>query len=157
MSTTHQIIMKVGGSISCFGSGYIIQDVLRNQDKRSTSIYHRIMVGLSTMDILLSFFAFFLGTWPLPNDYSSFPWAIGNMQSCVAAAFIGAVGYICSPMYNCSLALFYLLQLKYNWSDRKMKKAEKWFHIVPCSFALLYSISALCTDTFGPSPSGFCG
>jgi len=156
MSTTHQIIMKVGGSISCFGSGYIIQDVLRNQDKRSTSIYHRIMVGLSTMDILLSFFAFFLGTWPLPKD-ASFLWAAGNMQSCEAVGFIAGVGYVGSPMYNCSLASFYLLQLKYNWPDHKMKKVEKWFHIVPCSLALVYSITALCTNTFGPSPSGFCG
>jgi len=108
------------------------------------------------MDILLSLFAFVLGTWALPKE-SPILWAVGNMASCEAAAFIAGVGYIGSPLYNCSLVSYYLLLLKYNWPDHKMKKVEKWFHIVPCSLALVYSITALCTNTFGPSPSGFCG
>jgi len=150
-----QIIYKVGGTISCLGSGYIIQDVLRNPDKRSKSIYHRIMLGLSTMDIFFTFFAFVLGSWPMPKG--SFPWAVGSIASCDVVAFIVAVGQLGSPLYNCSLASFYSLQLKCNWTDRKMKKAEKWFHIVPCAFAFLFCVVALCTKSLGPTPSGLCG
>ena len=82
--------------------------------------------------------------------------AVGNMTSCEATAFIGGFGYIGSPLYNCSLATYYSLQLKYNWQDRRMERIQKWFHIVPCSIALLYCTTALCTKTFGPS-DGFCG
>ena len=148
-----QIIWKVTGSISCIGSGYIIQDVLRHPDRRSKSVYHRIMLGLSAMDIFLSFFYYVLGSWPMPKD--SYLWAMGNMATCDAAGFIGIFGFIGSPLYNCSLATYYSLQLKYNWQDHRMKKIEKWFHIVPCSIALLYCTIGLCTKTFGPG-IGFC-
>ena len=130
-----QIVFKVGGFISCIGSGYIIQDVIRHPNKRSKSVYHRIMVGLSAMDIFYSFFAFVLGSWPMPKG--SWLWAMGNMATCDAAAVIGSFGFIGSPLYNCSLATYYSLQLKYNWQDHRIKKIEKWFHIVPVSYTHL--------------------
>ena len=130
-----QIVAKVGGVISCIGSGYIIQDVLRHPDRRSKSVYHRIMVGLSVMDIFSSIFMFFLGSWPMPKG--SYLWAVGNMASCDAAAFISQFGYIGSPLYNCSLATYYSLQLKYNWQDHRMKRIQKWFHTVPRSIPML--------------------
>ena len=149
-----QYALKIGGTISCIGSGYIIQDVLRNPDKRNKSIYHRIMVGLSTMDILVSFFLFILGSWPMPKG--SYLWAVGNLATCDAAAFIGVIGYTGSPLYTCSLATFYSLQLKYNWPDHKMKAAEKWFHIIPWSIAISYVTIGLSTRSLGPN-EGFCG
>ena len=148
-----QIIFKVVGSISCLGSGYIIQDVLRHPDKRSKSVYHRIMVGLSAMDIFYSFSWYVLGSWPMPKG--SWLWAAGNMASCDAAAFIGTFGYIGSSLYNCSLATYYSLQLKYNWQDHRIKRIQKWFHIVPCSISLLLCTIALCTKTIGPY-EGYC-
>jgi len=147
-------IYKVTGSISCIGSGYIIQDVLRHPDKRSKSVYHRIMVGLSIMDILFSFFLFVLGSWPMPKG--SRLWAVGNMATCDAVAFLGVFGFIGSPLYNCSLATYYSLQLKYNWQDHRIKRIEKWFHIVPCSVALLICTVALSTGSLGPW-NGYCG
>ncbi len=157
MSTLiRQIILRVNGTISCIGSVYIIQDVLRHPDKRSKSIYHRIMIGLSTMDILLSFFAHILSSWPMPRG--TYLWAIGTLATCDAAAFISTIGFTGSPLYNCSLASFYALQLKYNWTDGRMKRAEKWFHIVPWSISVLLSILLLCTKSLGPTPNiGMCG
>ncbi len=150
-----ELLAKVGGTISCVGSGYIIQDVLRHPARRSKSIYHRIMVGLSTMDILFSFFKCFLGSWPLPQE-SNYLWAVGTMASCEAVAFIGLVGFLGSHLYTCSLASYYSLQLKYNWTDHRIKKAEKWFHIVPWSLSILVCTAALCAKTLGPAPPGFC-
>lgn len=151
---SQQIISKIGGSISCIGSIYIIQDVLRSPDRRSKSIYHRLMIGLSTMDILLSFFQYVLSSWPMPRE--SYLWAVGNMASCTTVAFIDRVGHFGSPLYNCSLASFYSLRLKYNWPDHRMKKAEKWFHVVPCSISVLISIIQLCIKSLGPSFAGVC-
>ena len=143
-----QIAVKIGGSLSCAGSAYILQDVLRNPNKRTKSIYHRIMLGLSTMDILSSFFFFIIGSWAMPEG--SWIWAVGNIFTCDIVAFLGFIGHLGSPLYNCSLATFYLLQLKYGWSERKMKAIEKWLHIVPCSGALAGSMFILVTKMFGP-------
>ncbi len=154
MSVFRQILLKLGGSISCIGSGYIIQDVLSDPHKRSKSIYHRIMVGLSTMDVLYSFFTCFLGSWPIPRG--SYLWAAGNLAFCDAVAFIGVIGYIGSPLYNCSLDSYYSLQLKYNWPDSRIKKIEKWFHIFPWSVSILFCIIMLCTKSLGASDAGFC-
>ena len=150
-----QIIYKIGGTLSCLGSGYIIQDVFRNTPRGEKNVYQRIMVGLSIMDIFSSFFGFVLGSWPMPKD-TDYIWAIGNWASCDVAAFIGILGYTGSSLYNCSLATYYSLKLKYNWQDHRMKRIQKWFHIVPCSIALLYSTTAICTKTFGPD-NGYCG
>ncbi len=92
----------------------------------------------------------------MPKE-SSYLWAVGNMSSCDAAAFLGRTGYYGSPLYGCSLASYYSLQLKYNWPDHKMKRTEKWFHIVPWAITLVFCITELSTKRFGPSPGGFCG
>ncbi len=149
-----QIIFKINGSISFLGSGYIIQDVLRNPHKRSRSIYHRIMVGLSATDILFSLFTHVLSSWVMPKG--SFVWAVGSVASCDIAGFLGRIGAVGSPLYNCSLATYFSLQIKYKLSDARMEKAEKWFHIVPWSISLLFNIIVLCAKSCGPSP-GFCG
>ena len=148
-----QITYKTLGTISCLGSGYILQDVLRNPDKRTKSIYHRIMVGLSTMDILSSVFFFVLGSWSMPKG--SWLWAAGNIITCDIASFLGGMGYMGSPLYNCSLVTYYLLQIKYNWSDQRIKVIEKWFHIVP--WLITISLSGLIAVTKASGPfSGFC-
>ncbi len=106
------------------------------------------------MDISLSLPAHILSSWPMPRG--SYLWAVGTATSCEIAAFFSMVGYVGSPLYNCSLASFYTLRLKYNWSDSRMKKAEKWFHIVPWSISVVLSIILLCTKSYGPSV-GYCG
>ena len=143
-----QIINKVGGLLSCIGSGYIVQDVLRSPFRRTQSIYHRTMLGLSTTDIMSSFFTFILGSWPMPTG--AYRWAAGNMVTCDIAAFIGLTGTMGSMIYNCSLATYYVLQLKYNLSDRRMRAIEKWLHIVPLSVALMFSITILSAKMLGP-------
>eukprot|EP00957_Ditylum_brightwellii_P107590 8208621-Ditylum_brightwellii.AAC.1 len=42
--------------------------------------------------------------------------------------------------YNGSLALYYLLLIKYSWPSRRLRKIEKWFHIVPFVSGLLFMI-----------------
>ncbi len=62
---TTVIAPKISAGLSIVGSAYIVQDVLRNPNKRTKSIYHRLMVGLSIADILVSFFFWFLTSWPV--------------------------------------------------------------------------------------------
>ena len=69
-------------------------------------------------------------------------YAAGNTATCNFQGFLLqlAVG---APMYNCSLSLYYLLMIKYNWSETQLVRIERWVHVfiltvtIGTSFALL--------------------
>ena len=141
---------KISGTLSVVGSSYIIQDVLRDPQKRK-KFSARIMLGLSVMDVLSSFSAYILTSWPRPAG--SMPWAIGTVETCDASAFFTTIGFFGVPLYNCSLVSYYLVQLDYGWPDRKINAIEKWFHIVPWSVGILFAIAGVATKSFGPFQS----
>lgn len=142
------IIPKITGFLSMIGSGYIIQDVLRNPHKRTKSIYHRLMLGLSISDTIYSFSAFVLTSWPMPRDY--FIMAAGTVATCDASAFFTSIGMFVTPLYNCSLVTYYLLQLKHNWADQRIRNVEKWLHLGPWLIGLGVAFAGLATKAFGP-------
>jgi hypothetical protein len=141
------ILQRTMGTISLVGSSYVIQDVLQNKQKRNHT-FHRLMVGLSTSDILSSFFVHMLSTTPLPKGYHVF--AVGNVATCDAQGFIMFLCFFTTTLYNCSLATYYLVQLKYNWSERRIKTLEKRLHIVPWSVGLIIAIVGLVLKLYGP-------
>ena len=53
------ITLKISSALSILGSSYVVQDVLRDPQKRNESTYHRIMLGLSCSDMIVSFFGYF--------------------------------------------------------------------------------------------------
>ncbi|KAL7527093.1 hypothetical protein ACHAXR_001797, partial [Thalassiosira sp. AJA248-18] len=77
------------------------------------------MVGLSIFDLAGSA-AYALTSLPLPAEdyiYGS----QGNMATCKAQGFFIQLGTISSYM-NVSLAVYYLLVIKYSWSENRIKK-----------------------------------
>ena len=142
------ILPKITGALSALGSAYIIQDVLRDPRKRKEGIFHRLMLGLSVMDFLFSFFSYVLSTWPMPKGYLKY--AVGTVGTCDAVGFFQALTIFSIPLYVSSLATFFLIRLKLNWIDQRIKAVEKWFHIVPWSVGLVTGILGLATKSFGP-------
>lgn len=145
--TVKIIIGKISALLSISGSSYVIQDVIRDPDKRRESTYHRLMFGLSCSDILYSFI-WFLGTWAMPKGSNLF--AVGSNESCVAVGFIHYTSSLSTPLYNCSLATFYLMKLRFNWVKRKIKAVEKWLHILSWTVCLIVGIAAAASSTLGP-------
>jgi hypothetical protein len=140
------IVQRFMGTISLIGSSYVIQDVLRNERKRNHT-FHRLMVGLSAADILSSFFVHILSTAAIPKGYQVF--AVGNLATCDAQGFINRMCCFVTILYNCSLATYYLVQLKYNWINRRIKALEKWLHIVPWSVGLVMAVVGLALKSYG--------
>ena len=138
---------KITGSISAVCSVYVIVDVLRNPKKRKESVYHRVMVGLSASDIIVSI-TWTVSTWLMPAGH--FPSSIGTLRSCDAIGFLNLLSNISTPMYNCSLATFYLYQLKKNLPQSEMKRKEKWLHIIPWVSGVIPAIFGLATNLYGP-------
>mmetsp|Transcript_31206 Transcript_31206/g.35881 ORF Transcript_31206/g.35881 Transcript_31206/m.35881 type:complete len:382 (+) Transcript_31206:252-1397(+) len=147
------ILPKITGTMSTIGSSYIIYDVAKSLTKRENP-FNRIMLGMSIADLFSSFFVYFLSSWPIPKGYNIY--AAGNIRTCDAQGFLGHIGLISNPLYNCSLATFLLLIFKFGWSDERIKAMEKWFHIVPWISGIVYSSIALALKTFVPVVQ-FCG
>jgi len=65
----------------------------------------------------------------MPKDYLIF--AVGTVGTCDVSGFIATIGVYGTPLYNCTLTTYFLIQIKYNWNISRIKHVEKWFHIVP--------------------------
>ena len=142
------IVGKITSFVSLLGCIYVLQDILRDPHKRKESVYHRTMIGVSISDFLVAF-GFFLGTWVMPSENI---YSYGNAATCNTTGFFIVLGTILSPFYNCSLATYYLLQLKYSsWAQQKMKETEKWLHIVPCLLSSIHPFATIFVENgFGP-------
>lgn len=130
---------SIAGAISVLGSGYVIQDVLKNDEKRNHT-FHRLMVGMSSIDIISSCCVHVISTMPYPK---------GTIVACDAIGFINTFCNFGTPLYMCSLASYYLVQLKYNWVNQRIKALEKWLHIVPWSVGLVNATFGLLMKAYG--------
>jgi hypothetical protein len=136
---------------SVVGSSLIIRDVIEKRKNRSDALTtrHRLMVGMSVCDILSSS-AWFLTSWPVPEDLRFAVWNVGTTQTCSAQGFFVQLG-IGTVLYNACLALYYLLVIRYGWkSDYIAKRVESWMHFVAVGFALSTSVAGLALDFFNP-------
>lgn len=79
------ILGAISGSLSILGSSIIVYRVYKN--RKNTSPYDRIMLGLSLCDIVSSF-AFGLGPSLLPSVTSTRSWAKGNVTTCNFLGFL---------------------------------------------------------------------
>ena len=142
---------KTCGLLSISGSAYIIQDVLRSPKRRKDSFYHPLMLGLSVMDLILSFFLHFLTTWPIPRTGWVENYAFGTVATCDFAGFFSTIGTYGGPLYNCSLSTYFLLELKYTWTKSKIQRVHKWMHVLPWACGIILAFAALAANTLGPT------
>lgn len=138
------MIPKIAGFCSMMGSGYIVYDIIRRHRKKST--YHRIMLGLSLADIIMSF-GLFTSTWPMPRDTPDVWGAVGTMASCATIGFLEQAG-VGAVLYSASLSTYYLLRIRCGWNETQLKRVEPWFHAVPITIALATMVAGIPLDLY---------
>lgn len=119
------IVPKFTSAISIPCSCFIIYEVIQDHKRKRATAIKRALLGMSCIDVLASS-AWFLSTWAVPES-SGFAFARGNMASCNYQGFLLqlAVG---APLYNSSLALFYLLMIKNRWTTAHFDKSKiEWY------------------------------
>ena len=149
------IIPKATSSLSIIGSVYILQHVCRSR-KRRARCYHRLLLGMSAMDVVSSLKSF-LSTWILPRETGAWG-AVGTVGTCTAAGFFGQGSSIASPLYNGSLALFYLLTVRYGWQDDasgaygggRFATIEPFMHGVPLVFGWSTAVAGIPLTLYNP-------
>jgi len=120
-------------------SAFIIVDVMREK-KRRQKLFGQLMVGLSIFDLIGSA-SYALTSLPLPREDYIFG-SLGNEASCTAQGFFIQVGTISSYM-NVSLAVYYLLIIKYSWSEHRIKKWRVWLFSCPILVGAAFAFAGI--------------
>ena len=144
----YSIVQMTSASTSLLASASLMFMIFRSHKKLSTPL-HRLLLGLSISDFISSLTLSFASTLS-PTD--SIGWnSSGNMTLCRTQAFIHSCSQNASPLYNCSLCIYYLIEIKYTSLQEYLPKIEICLHIIPVLVPLIFSSIILSIDEFQPS------
>ena len=148
---TSVLIGALGSTLSIVGSCIIIYLVFQRKGvtRDVEQIYHRIILGLSIMDIIVSVGSL-LSPFLIRNDVN-LPLGIGNARTCEMTGFF-ITFFVGSCLYNSCLSLYYVLTIKFGISNYTLsRKYEPWIHIILFIIPLAFSIAGIVTDAFNPN------
>lgn len=144
------LVPRISGSISAVSSSLIIYLIFRSKAKLTT-IYHRIMFGMSVADVMAST-AMALTTLPMPTNDDPI-WVgqpifweeqtkLGNVQTCAVQGFAFYSGINIMFAYNGSLCGYYACAIAFRLQEEQIRKRiEPWIHGVPLIIGLAPAIS----------------
>lgn len=138
-----ELTPKVTASLSIPGSLFILVETWLDSRRLGTSPMQRALAGMSVIDVLSSA-AWFLSTWAAPKDSGAL-YASGNQASCRFQGFLLQVA-IGAPMYNGALIFYYLLTIKYQWTNEQLIKIEPYVHIIIWLWCIGTSVWVLVLD-----------
>lgn len=131
------ILPKCTGSVSMICSAFLIQHLVRSPGQLS-KMTNRLLLGLSSTDMLYTFIMPFLSSWMVPRDlvdaYGD-PINVfmntGNVHTCTMQGTIDQFASKASWMYNAELAFAYLIAIRVHMGDKKLERFEPLFHATP--------------------------
>ena len=147
------IIHAISGSISAISSSLIIFIIVRSSRRLKFS-YHRIMLGMSIMDILESLMMT-ITSLPMPKDmvYTQFKGFIGNNVTCQAQAAIVNGAGLGTFTYNGALSLYYFCLIVLQMKDDKVSKyVEPFLHICCIGSAISLGTLGILGRFYNPMP-----
>ena len=143
------IVPKITAFPSIVSATFIAQHILRHPKRRSR-VYHRLMLGMSLMDVICATKSF-VSTWPVPEEALYVVGNVGTMETCAAAGFLGQGSCLSSSVYNATLTLYFLLTIRFGWKEERTKKKLEWFlHLLPLTLGWSTAIAALLLDLMNP-------
>lgn len=149
-SPVQQVALALGPKFSAFlsilGSSWIILEVTRDK-KKQAMVYHRLLLGLSCLDVLISS-AWFLSTWPVPEEVEGLHGNVGNEYTCIIQGFMIQLK-AGNPFYNSWLALYFVAVVRLGWSETQLRKVEPFLHLSSFAMAVGTSTSSLLLGLYG--------
>ena len=140
------IVMRVSSSLTLIGAAYIIQDILKDATRRKAT-KDRIILVMSICDALTAILDGIPNNMVAPRE-SGIPGAIGNSTTCTISGFSAEWLFNSSAAYNVTLAICYLLIVRYEWPDARLGKLEPYFLSLPMVYSLSFSIPGLVYQTY---------
>ena len=137
---------------SCIIIGEIVQDSKAIGGVSSVGAISRILLFMSMGDIFSSL-AWFMGAWVVPRDYKPMFYrghASGSERTCRFQGFILQFGLLLSLLFSASLAIFYLLLVKYKWTKKRLISVVTPLSIFVLLAGLGSAVSLLVLDLYHP-------
>eukprot|EP00551_Chaetoceros_affinis_P006606 CAMPEP_0203667292 /NCGR_PEP_ID=MMETSP0090-20130426/4157_1 /ASSEMBLY_ACC=CAM_ASM_001088 /TAXON_ID=426623 /ORGANISM="Chaetoceros affinis, Strain CCMP159" /LENGTH=677 /DNA_ID=CAMNT_0050531411 /DNA_START=32 /DNA_END=2065 /DNA_ORIENTATION=+ len=153
-----EIAPRITGSLSVVSSALIIVLVLRSSTRLS-STYHRIMVGLSTTDIICST-AMALTHLPFPrpglspcvDQYSYQGLRLGNTQTCTAQGFFLVFGQLSTYAYNAALSIYFACAIYFKLKKKTIQnRVEPVLHLVAVVVPFSLALTPLADENYNPT------
>lgn len=154
LSDSQEIILAVlqvcSSILSLIGSCMIVFKILRSLSrKQTTTPYDRIILGLSTCDIVSSC-TYMVGPFLLPSETSQRIFALGNDRTCNQLGFLTQLSGLWAVWYNCILSFYYLLTVRFSVKRKEFRrKYELWFHLSGAIFFPTTAITGYFGDWYG--------
>jgi hypothetical protein len=88
--TSMHILLKIGGAISCISSFLLARHILKKKKTwADISLTSLMLVGISVINMIGSFFGYFMGGWMMgESDFVQSSLLSGNQQTCTAQGFL---------------------------------------------------------------------
>ena len=138
------LIPKFSSTLAVLGSLWICIEVVTdntpNRPKRNHP-YHRLLFAMSVYDILEGVWNF-ASTWPIPRGSPGIAWAYGTTATCSAQGFFETISSAV-PLYNAMLSLYYLLVIKYGYTDKALRV---WVEPSMHTIAFIWAFGTACSS-----------
>ena len=148
-SKTALLMANFTGSIVTVSSFIMIIVIYRSAFGLST-VYHRIMMGVFTTELVGSLAKSF-GTIPMPTDqmYPFHGSTLGTLRTCEIQGFFTVLGKTAPSMYFCGLCVFYLCLIQLRINDRKIRRfVEPMIHLFGFFLPMTMCVSLFSSRTF---------
>lgn len=142
----------IGGLLSLIGSTTIVYRIISQQKFKQDS-YHRLLMGACVSDIVSSI-GWIMYAFIPPKETSDRYLSIGNTASCTATSFFMQFAVFVYVIYNPSLAIYFLVSIRYNWKASKIKRMETIMHIVGIILGLVCAVIPLSLQLYNENTVG---
>lgn len=151
------VIPKFWGSLSFISSSFVLRSTVLSLQQKSPSarttdsshVYQRLLLGLSINSVVASTMSI-MGSWMVPSE-TEVLWAVGNEKTCKMQGFVFQFTGMMGALYNFGLSWYYLMVIKYNWRDGRLRKWEPLLHTIPWSWGLGSALAGLFLDAYHPA------
>lgn len=137
--------MCLSSVLSIGGSSLILGQIIVGKRYRK-NCYHRLLFALSCADVINTIRFLWIPFVYYPIDEPS--------AACTAVGFFAVMGFS-SAAYISSLSFFYVLTVRFNVKEQKMRRfVEPIFHIVSIGCPLISSLTGIGLQVYNPSEFG---
>jgi hypothetical protein len=151
------IIPKFGGVISIIGSTLLARHIITPKKKPwgGVPLTGRMLFWISIVDIIVSFFVYFMSTWMAPRGSLGLPFAAGITRTCTAQGFILLFGMTYFATTYSALAVLYWLIVHRGWTKNQMEQRRIRFSflVTPVVVALCFAVPPLFFQMYNANKS----
>jgi hypothetical protein len=148
-----EIVPKFTGAVSIIASTLVARHITTTKQWREISLTNMMIFWISVVDIIASFFVYFMSTWMAPSSHADWQvYAAGTTATCTAQGFFAVFSLAYFSTAYTQLAILYWLIVRHGWTKKQMEKKgiRLSFLLPPLLVALCFSVPPLFFQMYNP-------